>query len=76
MLEGGIHNYMKWAETQTHGQGESLFLGSNYVFDARGSVGSESVAGCACGMATNRMRKCVTSVCETDAGMSSYCRRL
>jgi len=38
MLEGGIHNYLEWIK-QENDPKESLWLGKNYVFDARQSLG-------------------------------------
>ncbi|KAI9488652.1 hypothetical protein BDB00DRAFT_884779 [Zychaea mexicana] len=36
MLKGGIHNYIEWCKTQRHEDDKpSLWLGKNYVFDAR-----------------------------------------
>jgi predicted sulfurtransferase len=40
MLEGGIHNYLEWIK-QENDPKESLWLGKNYVFDARQSLGLE-----------------------------------
>jgi predicted sulfurtransferase len=37
MLEGGIHNYLEWIKQDGSGE-ESLWLGKNYVFDARQSL--------------------------------------
>jgi len=44
MLEGGIHNYLEWIKqerTKTTQQ-ESLWLGKNYIFDARQSLGLDN----------------------------------
>lgn len=38
MLDGGIHNYLEWIKQTGN---KSLFLGRNYVFDARVSLGLE-----------------------------------
>ncbi|KAF9430074.1 hypothetical protein BGZ94_008438 [Podila epigama] len=38
MLEGGIHNYLEWIKHEGRSK-ESLWLGRNYVFDARQSMG-------------------------------------
>ena len=40
MLEGGIHNYLEWIKRENLPE-ESLWLGKNYVFDARQSLGLE-----------------------------------
>ncbi|KAF9306422.1 thiosulfate sulfurtransferase (rhodanese)-like domain-containing protein 2 [Mortierella antarctica] len=40
MLEGGIHNYLEWIKHEGKPK-ESLWLGRNYVFDARQSLGLE-----------------------------------
>ncbi|KAF9569578.1 hypothetical protein EC968_002475 [Mortierella alpina] len=40
MLDGGIHNYLEWIKQQNMSS-ESLWLGKNYVFDARQSLGLE-----------------------------------
>ncbi|KAI1317158.1 hypothetical protein EDD11_008949 [Mortierella claussenii] len=40
MLEGGIHNYLEWVK-QEGLEKDSLWLGKNYVFDARQSLGLE-----------------------------------
>lgn len=37
MLEGGIHNYLEWIK-QDGSSEDSLWLGKNYVFDARQSL--------------------------------------
>jgi predicted sulfurtransferase len=43
MLEGGIHNYLEWIKqertSKENPQQESLWLGKNYIFDARQSLG-------------------------------------
>lgn len=43
MLEGGIHNYLEWIKQERaikeNPQQESLWLGKNYIFDARQSLG-------------------------------------
>ncbi|KAG0291665.1 thiosulfate sulfurtransferase (rhodanese)-like domain-containing protein 2 [Linnemannia gamsii] len=43
MLEGGIHNYLEWIKQERTSketpQQESLWLGKNYIFDARQSLG-------------------------------------
>ncbi|KAF9183634.1 hypothetical protein BGZ49_004559, partial [Haplosporangium sp. Z 27] len=43
MLDGGIHNYLEWVKHEGTAK-ESLWLGKNYVFDARQSLGLEEVA--------------------------------
>ncbi|KAF9917401.1 hypothetical protein BX616_001119 [Lobosporangium transversale] len=40
MLEGGIHNYLEWIKHEGMAK-DSLWLGKNYVFDARQSLGLE-----------------------------------
>ncbi|KAF9987539.1 hypothetical protein BGZ75_000431 [Mortierella antarctica] len=40
MLDGGIHNYLEWIK-QENLSSDSLWLGKNYVFDARQSLGLE-----------------------------------
>ncbi|KAF9348606.1 hypothetical protein BGX26_012988 [Mortierella sp. AD094] len=40
MLDGGIHNYLEWVKHEGSAKG-SLWLGKNYVFDARQSLGLE-----------------------------------
>lgn len=40
MLEGGIHNYLEWIKQEGLAK-DSLWLGKNYVFDARQSLGLE-----------------------------------
>ncbi|KAG0267153.1 thiosulfate sulfurtransferase (rhodanese)-like domain-containing protein 2 [Mortierella polycephala] len=42
MLEGGIHNYLEWIK-QEGSIAESLWLGKNYVFDARQALGLEDL---------------------------------
>ncbi|KAF9403538.1 hypothetical protein BGX21_003033 [Mortierella sp. AD011] len=43
MLDGGIHNYLEWVKHEGSAK-ESLWLGKNYVFDARQSLGLEDVS--------------------------------
>ncbi|KAF9586665.1 thiosulfate sulfurtransferase (rhodanese)-like domain-containing protein 2 [Lunasporangiospora selenospora] len=43
MLEGGIHNYLEWIKQEGKAD-ESLWLGKNYVFDARQSLGLDDSA--------------------------------
>ncbi|KAI9472423.1 MAG: hypothetical protein EXX96DRAFT_489568 [Benjaminiella poitrasii] len=38
MLDGGIHNYLEWSRTSLS---SSLWLGRNYVFDARQSLAAD-----------------------------------
>ncbi|KAF9395648.1 thiosulfate sulfurtransferase (rhodanese)-like domain-containing protein 2 [Podila verticillata] len=40
MLEGGIHNYLEWIKHEGKPK-DSLWLGRNYIFDARQSLGLE-----------------------------------
>lgn len=42
MLDGGIHNYLEWIK-QENLASDSLWLGKNYVFDARQSLGLEGM---------------------------------
>ncbi|KAF9121454.1 hypothetical protein BGW39_010517 [Mortierella sp. 14UC] len=48
MLEGGIHNYLEWIKQERTAnnnlQQESLWLGKNYIFDARQSLGLDESA--------------------------------
>ncbi|KAG0302380.1 thiosulfate sulfurtransferase (rhodanese)-like domain-containing protein 2 [Dissophora globulifera] len=46
MLDGGIHNYLEWIK-QEDSLNDSLWLGKNYVFDARQSLGLEETTGVA-----------------------------
>lgn len=71
-LDGGIAAYLTWMEAEVAAgrkrPDESLFKGSNYVFDARGSTaieGSIPVSVChGCGSKTARLTKCATEGCH------------
>ncbi|KAI8984433.1 Rhodanese-like domain-containing protein [Mycotypha africana] len=50
MLDGGIHNYLEWwkqkdknAHPLNEKEGEAIWQGKNYVFDARQSLGVDSI---------------------------------
>ncbi|KAF9961836.1 hypothetical protein BGZ72_001386 [Mortierella alpina] len=71
MLDGGIHNYLEWIKHENLSS-DSLWLGKNYVFDARQSLGLDDAPAKAkaeasdqlisvcqgCGMACARYVKC------------------
>ncbi|KAJ1973904.1 hypothetical protein H4R35_003870 [Dimargaris xerosporica] len=100
MLEGGIHNYMEWikrpdllysASAQTDQllaalslSQQSLFVGRNYVFDARQSLAlppndsqSNVVAACSrCGSPDDRYLKCAGLGCHLLIICCDACRTL
>jgi predicted sulfurtransferase len=64
VLEGGIHNYLNWTEKENV---SSFFLGSNYVFDSRKTLGNPTqlVANCRnCDTKTGNYTKCHSSDCH------------
>jgi predicted sulfurtransferase len=82
-LKGGIAAYLMWMDDEIH-QGrkqpaESLFLGKNYVFDARGSTGLvdgelEPVSSChICGVLSDRLSKCRSRGCHLILVVCSAC---
>lgn len=74
LLEGGIHNYMSWAEET---KSKSLFKGSNYVFDARQSVGDDVISNCLkCGTPTRRMKKCLGTGCHLNLVCCDSCKSI
>ncbi|KAJ1924387.1 hypothetical protein IWQ60_005229 [Tieghemiomyces parasiticus] len=88
MLDGGIHNYLDWARTLsettpsevTSLPPNSLFLGVNYVFDARQSLALPSaipVASCQrCRAPVDRYLKCNGRGCHLLLLLCDRCRRL
>ncbi|KAF1976580.1 hypothetical protein BU23DRAFT_551525 [Bimuria novae-zelandiae CBS 107.79] len=83
-LHGGIVAYQAWIEEEVRAgrkkPEDSFFKGTNYVFDARGAIGSqEAVSTChGCGRTEVRLGKCenlgchlVLVVCESCEGEGS-----
>ncbi|KAI8352944.1 hypothetical protein BD560DRAFT_219123 [Blakeslea trispora] len=64
MLDGGIHNYLEWHKQSE--QKESVWLGKNYVFDARQSLGSGPIVSyCqSCRQPWDQYKKCMSSGCH------------
>ena len=73
VLEGGIHNYLEWTKLNNV---ESLFLGSNYVFDARRVVQSSTeCANCKiCSKPCRDYTKCVQIACHLIVPCCDDCR--
>lgn len=85
-LHGGIVAYQAWMEEEVKAgrkkAEDSFFKGTNYVFDARGAIGSQkAVSTChGCGGVEDRLGKCevpgchlvlvVCEACETRGGIS------
>jgi len=63
MLEGGIHNYLEWIK-QDGSSEESLWLGKNYVFDARQSLDLGETAATSAANAT-----------ALDENLISFCQK-
>ncbi|KAF9087417.1 hypothetical protein BGX23_008146 [Mortierella sp. AD031] len=66
MLEGGIHNYLEWIK-QERTPKESLWLGKNYIFDARQSLGLDDQAS-SNGSPTNKKTS------DSATRLISYCQ--
>ena len=74
VLEGGIHNYLEWAKANNV---ESLFVGSNYVFDARRIETGSAATVCSCrrcGMACYDYTKCTIPNCHLIVPCCDECR--
>ena len=75
VLEGGIHNYLEWTKKTNS---KSLFLGSNYVFDARRIVATNTtmVSTCRnCAQKCNDYTKCAKSNCHLIVPCCEGCRQ-
>ncbi|RCI03472.1 thiosulfate sulfurtransferase (rhodanese)-like domain-containing protein 2 [Rhizopus stolonifer] len=64
MLDGGIHNYLEWH--QQSNQQQHVWLGKNYVFDARQSLGSGTIVSqCQdCQEPWDQYKKCTSPGCH------------
>ncbi|OBZ82337.1 Thiosulfate sulfurtransferase/rhodanese-like domain-containing protein 2, partial [Choanephora cucurbitarum] len=64
MLDGGIHNYLEWYKQSE--RKEHVWLGKNYVFDARQSLGSGPVVSCcqSCQQPWDQYKKCMSTGCH------------
>ncbi|KAI8073805.1 Rhodanese-like domain-containing protein [Gongronella butleri] len=88
MLDGGIHEYLNWLDDEQKGKiDDSLWQGRNYVFDARQSMGSETlgvIGACqTCAVPWDKYKKCdsprchllvlLCDDCYDRAGRHCYC---
>ncbi len=85
-LKGGIAAYLSWMDEEVK-QGrkkttESLFLGRNYVFDARGSIGlgnggsTEPVSRChVCAAPSDDLSKCRSKGCHLILVICTSCEK-
>jgi predicted sulfurtransferase len=80
-LHGGIVAYQAWMEDEVSAgrkrPEDSFFKGTNYVFDARGAIGSqEAVSTChGCGEAEYRLGKCEVPGCHLVLVVCEACER-
>lgn len=80
-LHGGIVAYQAWMEEEIAAgrkkPEESFFKGTNYVFDARGAIGSqEAVSSChGCGQSEDRLGKCQVPDCHLVLVVCEDCER-
>ena len=72
LLNGGIHNYLEWIKKSNY---ESLFLGKNYVFDARLTNGGNGIVSrCInCNLITPSYHKCHAKGCHLMVVMCELC---
>ncbi|KAI7827964.1 hypothetical protein BC939DRAFT_394601 [Gamsiella multidivaricata] len=69
MLEGGIHNYLEWIK-QEGSTNDSLWLGKNYVFDARQSLGLDDAS--TAGTSSNEGERLISYCQGCDISCARY----
>jgi predicted sulfurtransferase len=78
-LHGGIVAYQAWMEEEIKAgrkkPEDSFFKGSNYVFDARGAIGTQdAVSAChSCGKPEDRLGKCEVAGCHLVLVVCELC---